>query len=308
MVKNKKTNNNYKKIANIANVGIGTISRYFNNGYISDEKRQKIEKIITKENFSPNYRLIKDNTYKQTIYVIISSFSDSISEIINGLEKQVENEFNLLIVKATLDWRKYLSKLRYVLKQKPQNLLLFLPKTTSYLKKIISNINYVNIIVYGEIIENIKSIVLEQKQHFFNLTKNFVEKNKIKKLAYIGLDMDDPITGKERFEGVSNYIKANKIKFYSYFLEKNSVDLIEKSFEDIKRKNIKAIICGTHTIFKTIVLLKKEQSFLLTDIGGKTFFDKFAFANEKIFIDYFKIGEKIGEIFNKKIENKIFIF
>lgn len=46
---------NMRKIAELAGVSIATVSRYINNnGYVSDEVREKIQKIIDEENYRPN--------------------------------------------------------------------------------------------------------------------------------------------------------------------------------------------------------------------------------------------------------------
>lgn len=46
---------NMREIAKLAGVSIATVSRYINNnGYVSDEAREKIQKIIDEENYKPN--------------------------------------------------------------------------------------------------------------------------------------------------------------------------------------------------------------------------------------------------------------
>ena len=41
-------------IANLSGVGKSTVSRYFNGGYVKDETRAKIQKVIEEYNYTPN--------------------------------------------------------------------------------------------------------------------------------------------------------------------------------------------------------------------------------------------------------------
>ena len=41
-------------IASLSGVGKSTVSRYFNGGYVKDETRAKIQKVIEEYNYTPN--------------------------------------------------------------------------------------------------------------------------------------------------------------------------------------------------------------------------------------------------------------
>lgn len=41
-------------IANLSGVGKSTVPRYFNGGYVKDETRAKIQKVIEEYNYTPN--------------------------------------------------------------------------------------------------------------------------------------------------------------------------------------------------------------------------------------------------------------
>lgn len=44
---------NISTIAKLANVSTATVSRYLNNGYVSEEKRQKIAEVIARTGYTP---------------------------------------------------------------------------------------------------------------------------------------------------------------------------------------------------------------------------------------------------------------
>ena len=45
---------NISTIAKLANVSTATVSRYLNNGYVSEEKRQKIAEVIARTGYTPS--------------------------------------------------------------------------------------------------------------------------------------------------------------------------------------------------------------------------------------------------------------
>ena len=72
------------EIAKLAGVSKACVSRYFNHGYVSEEKRKKIKKVVEETGYVPSKKLqsqIQGN--RPTIGVIIPKInSESISRMI----------------------------------------------------------------------------------------------------------------------------------------------------------------------------------------------------------------------------------
>lgn len=300
---------NYQKIAKLANVGVGTVSRYFNNGSISQKNIDKISLVVQNLNFNPNFRIVLKNVKQKTIYIIVSAFSESILNIIEGIEYQFKNDYQILLIKSSLNPREYLKKLRYILKQKPDNLILFLPEMNLILKNFISNIKFTNLIVYGELIEGINSIINQEKNSFYELTKQIILSKKYDKIFYIGKNLNDISTGKMRFDGVKKAIKKFSINFEYQLIENNFSPDILTAFQklNIKDNQKTIIISGTHTIFQTLSLVK-TQNLEITDVGYNNYLDNFQLYEKKVFIDYFLIGITMAKIFVDDLKNQQIIW
>lgn len=297
---------NYKKIATLANVGIGTVSRYFNNGSISQKNIEKISAVVKKLNFNPNFRILLKHVQQKTIHIIVSSFAESITTIIEGIEEGLKNEYQILIIKASLNPREYLKKLRYILKQKPENLILFLPEMNSSLKQFIQNIKFTNLLIYGDLIEGVNSLINQELESFYQLTKNIIEKNKLKEINFIGKKLEDIFTGKMRYQGVLKATEELNVKLNYQFIQENHSLEVLNAFKKLKLNIAKEnfIISGTHTIFETLVLLKQQNNIFITDVGYNTYLDGFKQYESKVFIDYFLIGIQISKFFIENIKNK----
>ena len=56
---------NVSEIAKLANVSSATVSRYFNDGYVSEEKREAIRKVVEETGYRPSMQAQTLRTKKQ---------------------------------------------------------------------------------------------------------------------------------------------------------------------------------------------------------------------------------------------------
>ena len=102
-------------IAKLSGVGKSTVSRFFNNGYVSNEVREKIQSVIDEQGYAPNLfaRGIKTKNNK-FIGVIVPCFdSATTSTILMNLDTKLREEgyipliintnHNIELEKANLD-------------------------------------------------------------------------------------------------------------------------------------------------------------------------------------------------------------
>lgn len=92
------------EIAKLAGVSKACVSRYFNHGYVSEEKRNKIKKVVEETGYVPSKKIQEavENT-KPTIGVIIPKInSESISRMVAGIS-QVLNDAGYRILLANTE-------------------------------------------------------------------------------------------------------------------------------------------------------------------------------------------------------------
>lgn len=294
----------YHDIKKATNLGIGTISRFFNNGSISDSAKLKIEKFIKEYNYMPNIgaKLIKG--YEDCIYLIACSINEnSIQNILNSVIEQFKKiNLNVYVVIASYDPQQYLEVLKKTIIRKPKNLILFTPPLNDELKNFIDNIK-INTWIYGDDFTNKISTYFDETQMVYELV-NKIKNANYQKIIYFGKDVLDINTGKKRYMGYKNAIKNTNIQTYEFFSTTNEIEDIKKQFIKIIPliENNTILICTTHTIFKYCYFQKINNNFLydLTDIGYKSMYDLFDAYKYKIYIDYYEIGKKLFYLYEQK--------
>lgn len=78
-----------KEIAKLAGVSSAAVSRYLNGGYVSDEKKEQIKKVIDETGYQPSAQARMLRTKKACLIgvVVPKINSESISRITAGIEK-----------------------------------------------------------------------------------------------------------------------------------------------------------------------------------------------------------------------------
>ena len=87
-------------IAKLSGVGKSTVSRFFNNGYVSEEVREKIQRVIDEHGYAPNLfaRGIKTKNNK-FIGVIVPCFdSTTTSTILMNLDTKLRGRGIFLLL------------------------------------------------------------------------------------------------------------------------------------------------------------------------------------------------------------------
>lgn len=78
-----------KEIAKLAGVSSAAVSRYLNGGYVSDEKKEQIKKVIDETGYQPSAQARMLRTKKACLIgvVVPKINSESISRITAGIER-----------------------------------------------------------------------------------------------------------------------------------------------------------------------------------------------------------------------------
>ena len=124
---------NINKIAELAGVSRTTISRYLNNGYVSEKNREKIQKIIDETGYVPSSFAQTLRTKKTNLIgVILPKISSStISRIVDGISTELKKDgYNVLLGNTDLDIEKEIDYLN-IFKNNEVDGIIFLAKTIS---------------------------------------------------------------------------------------------------------------------------------------------------------------------------------
>ncbi|MDD6667352.1 MAG: LacI family DNA-binding transcriptional regulator [Lachnospiraceae bacterium] len=88
------------EIAEMAGVSRATVSRYLNDGYVSEEKKERIRKVIAETGYTPSAsaKLLRANRTSLIGVIIPKINSDSISRMVSGISRSLkEHNYQMLL-------------------------------------------------------------------------------------------------------------------------------------------------------------------------------------------------------------------
>ena len=85
-----------KEIAKLAGVSSAAVSRYLNGGYVSDEKKEQIKRVIDETGYQPSAQARMLRTKKACLIgvVVPKINSESISRVTAGIEKVLSESYS----------------------------------------------------------------------------------------------------------------------------------------------------------------------------------------------------------------------
>lgn len=299
-------------IANMVNVSKSSVSRYLNNGYVSEENAKKIKEAIEKTGFETNFfaRRLKTKKSRLVGIVIPRINSVTVGELLTGINKKLEeNNYQGIILISDLSIEKELANIRSLAQQGVDGIIVNSIAITKEHIKLISRLT-IPVIFTGQKSEFVNSIKIDDYKAGRVLGSYFKEKGH-KRVVFAGVTESDEAVGIERKKG-----------FIDAFIENNQESVVEfvetgfsfkKSYDmagEIMKHNPTAIACATDNICLGILRYLHENNLNVPEevsvagfggyeIGAVTFP-----ALTTVMFDYFLVGEKTAQGILDLIEGK----
>ncbi|MGL5089045.1 MAG: LacI family DNA-binding transcriptional regulator [Cetobacterium sp.] len=238
-----------KDIAELSGVGKSTVSRFLNNGYVSETVKEKIEKIILENNYEPNVfaRGIKAKN-NRFIGVLVPCLDSRItSTILMQLDNRLKSlGYIPLIINTNHDILLELSNLENLSRLNVEGIVLMATEVTAEHKEFVKK-SKIPILFVGQICHETYSIVNDE-ENAGKVIGDYIVESGHRDILYIGVDEKDALVGSIRKKAVLNeLLKCNsKIDFItSDFSFDESESLVYNYFKD---KKPSCIICTTDNI------------------------------------------------------------
>ena len=244
---------NINKIAELAGVSRTTISRYLNNGYVSEKNREKIQKIIEETGYVPSSFAQTLRTKKTNLVgVIVPKISSStISRIVDGISIELKKDgYNILLGNTDLDLEKEIEYLN-IFKNNEVDGIIFLAKTITNRHLEIMEKLKIPIVIIGQNIDNYSCVYHNDYEASYEVVKELI-KSKCKNIGFIGVSEEDIAVGIDRKKGYINALKDNHI-----YINQEYIKIGDFSFESgyecckdliSKSQDIDGIFCATDNI------------------------------------------------------------
>ncbi|MBS5316988.1 MAG: LacI family DNA-binding transcriptional regulator [Clostridiales bacterium] len=199
---------NISKIAKLAGVSNATVSRFLNNGYVSQDNRDKIQKIIDETGYIPSAHAKTLRTKKTNLIGIIvpKISSEAVSRMVEGISTTLSKEgYNILLGNTNLNIEKEIEYLNIFKNNQVDGIIFIATILTPKHLEVMERIK-VPIILLGQESENYSSVYHDDYGAAKSLTKLFIEKGCCK-IAFIGVTTQDEAAGAKRKKGYEDALK-----------------------------------------------------------------------------------------------------
>ncbi|MFV9451673.1 LacI family DNA-binding transcriptional regulator [Mycoplasma sp. 4463] len=300
----------YQKISKLTGVSVATISRFYNDGYVSKDNRRKIEEIIKEYDYVPNPRSRINKVQVSSIFVISPLYGQSyiqniISGIIAGASKNNRRVVTFYTV-PTAD--EYIETLKYLLLWKPKSIVVFLSEENLELFDFLKTIKDVAVLVYGHKVDGVSWVVPDDREAFYKLTKSFIRRvprgRNSNKIIFLE---DQKLSDYQKFQRISGFKEAcseYSITYVRYPISaKKNKEEVKEIIAFANTNNVSNIICSTHDSFISINMYASKH-FRISDIGYQSIYDSLGVYVDKIFVDYPYMGVIIESMITKQLSSK----
>ncbi len=175
-----------KEIAKLSGVGVSTVSRYLNNGYVSDEKKKVIAKVIEENNYRPSEAAMSLRGKSNEIVIIVQRVSSSTtSRFLEGVIAEC-NKHQLVptIQVVNFDENIQAKYIKTALKRKVLGIIVY-----SFTENLSQKAE--NLLLVGQKSSEFKSIYSDGRKIYHTLVSNIIANNPIKKIVVLGIEIMD---------------------------------------------------------------------------------------------------------------------
>lgn len=262
---------NIAEIARRAGVSSAAVSRYFNNGYISEEKREQIRKVVEETGYRPSLQAQTLRTRKTRMVGVILPKIDSaaaMGSVVAGILALLnDNGYQILLADTQNDPSKELEYLLLFNEKQVDGVILIATVFTREHKKALKGM-MVPVVIVGQQLSGYHCVYHDDYHAFYDITRLMLEKGR-KCLGYMGVFHQDKAVGLERYRG---YQAAVKDAGLGWMAESCVIAgfTMESGYEKAKElmenfEGLDGIICATDSIAIGAMQYLKEQKIGIPD-------------------------------------------
>lgn len=265
-----------KDIAELSGVSVATVSRYLNGGGLSDEKRERIKKVIEETGYAPNptAQWLRKKEVNSIGVIVPKINSESISNVISGISSVLnENNFMFFLGNTDNDEKRELDYLKIMQENRLAGIILLGTFFTSKHIKMFKECK-IPLVICGQKHPNVSCVYHDDKGAAKELAAHIIKKGR-KKLAYIGVTEKDISVGLNRRMGVEEAMlengldKAELSRVQVGFSSEDGYDGMKKILDSGFVPD--GVICATDTIAIGAILALEDAGFSIpadVSIGG----------------------------------------
>ena len=202
---------NINEIAKMAGVSRATVSRYLNNGYVSEEKKKVISKVIEETGYQPSSQaqMLRTKNTKLVGVILPKIDSNTISREVAGISDILTQKGYQMILANTNNSVEEELKYLSLYKDNQVDGVIFIATILTKQHREMLKEYKVPIVLLGQHLEGYPCIFQDDHKAAMSLTEQMLKTGK--KFGYITVTDKDEAVGKMRISGVEEILKKNNI-------------------------------------------------------------------------------------------------
>ena len=241
------------EIARMAGVSSAAVSRYLNNGSLSEEKREKIGKVIQETNYQPSEyaRAMRTKKSRKIGVVVPQLDSESVPRILSGISMVLDKEnYNVMLMNSNLSQKKEIRILETFEHSQVDGLILAASVITRRHQQALAKMPF-PVVIVGQQSQEYSCVFHNDYQAAYEMMKYLLSTGS-KHPAYLGVDCKDKAAGESRRLGVKRALNESGILLENIPLEEVDFTMDDgyKGMERIlcRATDIDSVFCATDMI------------------------------------------------------------
>lgn len=243
---------NINEIAGLAGVSRATVSRYLNDGYVSEEKKEKIKKVIDETGYQPSSSAQMLRTKKtRLIGVILPKInSDTVSRMAAGISDVLsEKGYQLLLANTNNNVEEELKYLNLFKDNQVDGIIFIATIFTARHKRLLKECK-VPVVILGQKLEGYSCVYQDDYRAAEQMTEMLLENSKIP--GFIGVTEKDVAAGLNRRKGFETALKKAHLPCEKEQIQEAEFS-VEAGYESMKSllkavPEIDTVFCATDNI------------------------------------------------------------
>lgn len=193
---------NIAEIARMAGVSSAAVSRYFNHGYVSQEKREAIRKAVEETGYRPSVQAqtLRTKKTKMIGLIVPKMASEPIGRLVEGILSVLnENGYHMLLAVTENSPKKELEYLRTFDQKQVDGVILSGTMFWEEHRKILKEMK-VPVVIVGQQLPGYCCVYHDDYHAVYEMTRLFLEKGR-KNLAFLSAVHEDRAAGLQRCLG-----------------------------------------------------------------------------------------------------------
>lgn len=251
------------EIAKMAGVSRATVSRYLNDGYVSEEKKERIRHVIDETGYTPSAsaKLLRANRTRLIGVIIPKINSDSISRMVSGISRSLKkNDYQMLLAVTENQELEEIRYLKTLSQNRVDGMILFGTIFTEEHKKVLQEIS-TPVIVLTQRLDGYTCIYSDDYHAALSLGR-LIGKT-AKNPGLITVTERDIAVGHNRKAGLLDGLKEHGLSVDPDHIEESAfrMDAGYLAAEHLLKKDpsIDTLLCATDTIASGAVRYLHEQ-------------------------------------------------